>query len=360
MNLHFWREKTVFITGHTGFKGSWLCLWLRRLGAHVVGYALPAAGQPNLFDAAKVAHDVASIEGDIRDIGRLAPALRENRADILIHLAAQPLVRRSYEDPLETISTNVLGTANVLEAARRAKSVRAAVIVTSDKCYELRQGSKSGYSESDRLGGSDPYSCSKACAELVTEAFRKSFFSRDGYTARVGLAVGSARAGNVIGGGDWAKDRLVPDAVSAFCRGEAVTIRQPEFIRPWQHVLDALHGYLLLAQRLWESPEEYAAAWNFGPPPSHERTVQWMVDTLAVLWGEEASWRPGQEADFYEEPVLRLDSAKANDRLNWSARIALPTALEWVVNWHKNFARGRDARALVLEDIDRFEAAVSA
>ncbi len=343
----FWEGKRVFVTGHTGFKGSWLCLWLQRLGAQVVGYALDPPTSVNLFYAARVHSGMTTLRGDVRDAERLERALREHKPEIVLHLAAQPLVRRSYAAPLETYETNVLGTTAILEALRRTQEVRAAVIVTSDKCYDLRS-QKERYSEEDALGGYDPYSSSKAAAEFVTAGYRASFWED-----RTGVAVATARAGNVIGGGDWSRDRLLPDLISAFSEGRPALIREPDAIRPWQHVLDPLRGYLMLAERLFSNPAHgYDSAWNFGPPAANERPVGEIADTAIRVWGSGASWKRDATDHLHEAPVLRLDSAKAAAQLGWRGRIPLDVALKRIVSWYKSFFDGADARVLVIADID--------
>ena len=344
---NFWDGKRIFVTGHTGFKGSWLCLWLQRLGAEVAGYALDPPTSVNLFDGARVGAGMKSLRGDVRDAERLERSLREREPEIVMHLAAQSLVRRSYEAPLETYETNVLGTTAVLDALRRTQGVRAAVIVTSDKCYDLRS-QKERYTEEDALGGYDPYSSSKAAAEFVTAGYRASF-----WMGRNGVAVATARSGNVIGGGDWSVDRLLPDLISAFSKGRPALVREPDAIRPWQHVLDPLRGYLMLAERLYGAPSGgYDAAWNFGPPAANERPVREIADAAARMWGSDASWKPDATEHPHEARVLRLDSAKAAAKLDWRGRIPLDAALERTLSWHKKFSDGADARALAIADID--------
>ena len=343
----FWNGKRVFVTGHTGFKGSWLCLWLEHLGAKVVGYALDPPTSVNLFDAARVNSGMISLRGDVCDAELLERAMREHQPEIVVHLAAQSLVHRSYEAPLETYETNVLGTVAILDALRRTQVVRAAVIVTSDKCYDLRS-EKERYTEADALGGYDPYSTSKAAAEFVTAGYRTSF-----WMDRNAVAVATARSGNVIGGGDWSADRLLPDLISAFSEGRPALVRAPEAIRPWQHVLDPLRGYLMLAERLYAEPGRgFDSAWNFGPPAANERTVREIADTAARIWGSNASWEPDTATHPHEARVLRLDSAKAAAKLDWRGRIPLDAALERTLSWHKQFSDGADARALAIAGID--------
>jgi CDP-glucose 4,6-dehydratase len=348
MNPAFWKGKTVFVTGHTGFKGGWLSLWLQSLGARVTGYALEPPTQPNLFELAGVARSMESITGDVRDLAALKTALLRAKPQLVIHMAAQALVRESYADPVGTYATNVMGTVNMLEAVRKAESVRTVVIVTSDKCYENRERVW-GYREDEAMGGNDPYSSSKGCTELVTAAYRRSFFSQ------AGAAVASARAGNVIGGGDWSKDRLVPDALSAFISGKALRIRSPNAVRPWQHVLDPLNGYLTLAERLWEDGSAYSGAWNFGPAEDDVRPVSWIAGELAQRWGKGAAWKTDPALQSHEAGLLKLDCSKARANLDWRPRVELGTALDWVIEWYRRYADGEDARKLTEEQIRSFQ-----
>lgn len=345
-NSSFWRGKRVLVTGHTGFKGSWLALWLKEMGAEVIGYALEPPTSPSLFDAAGVADGIVSVIADIRDHERLDSAVAAHRPEIVLHLAAQALVRPSYEDPLGTYATNVMGTVHLLEAVRRAGCVRAVINVTSDKCYENREWVWP-YRENEALGGYDPYSSSKACAELVTSAYRNSFFGS-------GTALASVRAGNVIGGGDWARDRLVPDIMRAFLDGRPVTVRNPGAIRPWQHVLDPLNGYLLLAEKLWEGGAAFAEAWNFGPPAEDAKTVSWIVNRLSAEWGEGAGCEHDRAGQPHEAGVLKLDSSKARVRLGWRPRLSLAAALEWVVAWYRACGDGQDMRHVTERQIAEY------
>jgi CDP-glucose 4,6-dehydratase len=348
----FWRDRRVLVTGHTGFKGSWLSLWLHSMGARVVGYALPPPTEPSLFELAGVASGMTSIIGDVRDLESLAEAVRTHQPEIVIHMAAQPLVRLSYREPVETYATNVMGTVHLMEAVRRAGGVRAVLIVTSDKCYRNHEWVY-GYREEDQLGGHDPYSNSKGCAELVCSAYRDSFFP----VARLadhGTAVASARAGNVIGGGDWAEDRLVPDLLRGFLAGTAVGIRNPNAIRPWQHVLEPLSGYLRLAQGLHENRPELAGAWNFGPREDDARPVGWIADRLVELWGPGASWERDGDEHPHEAHYLRLDWSKARQLLDWSPRWLLDEALARTVNWFLRYREKPTRESIVeatLEDI---------
>lgn len=342
----FWAGKRVLLTGHTGFKGSWLALWLSSLGARVSGYALAPATDPSLWSLLGLTRDVHDIAADVRDLAMVDRVVAELRPQIVFHLAAQALVRPSYQDPVGTYATNVMGTVHVLDAARRCAETQAVVIVTSDKCYENREQNQA-YIETDPMGGRDPYSSSKGCAELVTAAYRSSFFEK-------GAAVASVRAGNVIGGGDWAADRIVPDFVRATARGEPVRMRNPQAIRPWQHVLEPLSGYLLLAQRMCEKPAEFIGAWNFGPSEADAVSVETVVTALARLWGPPAGWTGDGGTHPHEASYLKLDSSKARSVLSWKPRLGLDTALDWTVDWYKTHARGGDAKAASLAQIERY------
>lgn len=354
MNGSFWRGKRVFLTGHTGFKGSWLSLWLTRMGASVVGYALAPDHVPSLFEVAEVGNVVESHIGDVRDGEALAGALIATRPDIVFHMAAQPLVRSSYADPVGTYATNVMGTVHLLEAVRRVDSVGAVVIVTSDKCYENREWVWA-YRESDAPGGYDPYSNSKGCSELVASAYRRSFFAAGG-TGNHPARIGSGRAGNVIGGGDWSVDRLIPDMVRAAVEGKAVEIRYPDAIRPWQHVLEPLSGYLALAERLW-TDEAAADGWNFGPEMASERPVAEVVSRVCELWGDTARWLHVGGEKLHEATYLRLDSGKARLRLGWQPRWNLDQALQATVSWYRAYYDGADMRALCNDQIAAYCAA---
>lgn len=343
VNLEFWCSKRVLITGHTGFKGSWLSLWLQSMGANVIGYALPRPSNPSMFEVARVADGMTSIVGDVCNLVDVQAAFSKHQPEIVIHMAAQSLVRHSYREPVETYVTNVMGTVHVLEAARNTPSVRAIVNVTSDKCYENREWVW-GYRESEAMGGFDPYSSSKGCAELVTSAYRNSFFKQ-------GAGLASARAGNVIGGGDWAEDRLIPDMVRAFSENRPVLIRNPDAIRPWQHVLEPLAGYLLLAQRLYEEGSAYAEGWNFGPADDDAKSVQWIVEQLTQQWGEGVGWMLDQAEHPHEAHYLKLDCSKSRMRLDWRPRWELGQALERIAAWHKAHRQGRDMREFTLEQI---------
>lgn len=351
MDPGFWAGRRVLVTGHTGFKGSWLSLWLQRLGADVIGCSRAAPTTPSLFEAAHVA-EIKSVEADIRDFDSLRQVVADYRPEVVIHMAAQSLVRQSFRHPIGTYETNVMGTVNVLEAARQSEDVCVVVNVTSDKCYENREWEWE-YRESDPIGGNDPYSSSKACSELVTSAFRRSFFEGES-TANVA----SARAGNVIGGGDWAKDRLIPDLVRGALEGAPTVIRNPDAVRPWQHLLNPLAGYLLLAQRLWDSAD-YAEGWNFGPSDADARPVRFIADRFVELWGDGMAWNEerGDGAGAPEARYLKLDSSKAHHRLGWRPVWSLDEALESVAEWYKVASEGGDLRELTLEQIGAFEKA---
>lgn len=347
----FWTGRRVLVTGHTGFKGGWLCLWLRHMGAEVIGYALEPPTQPSLFESARVGKGMHSVLGDVRDFEALWSVVRESRPEVIFHLAAQPLVMPAYRQPLETYAINVLGTVHLLEAVRRTAGVRVVVNVTSDKCYENREWLW-GYREDEPMGGHDPYSSSKGCAELVTAAYRRSFFAHR--PTQAGVALASARAGNVIGGGDWAEDRLVPDVIRSFQAGRAVTLRQPDAVRPWQHVLEPLGGYLTLAERLWRDGPDFAQGWNFGPSEADARPVGWLVERLAALWGEGACWRLSDTPHPHEARYLKLDCTKARVQLNWWPRWPLDRALTETVSWYRAAHAGVDMRAFSLRQLERF------
>jgi len=349
-----WEGRKVFLTGHTGFKGGWLALWLASKGAVVRGYALDPATDPNLFTVASVGKIVEDIRGDIRDGASLEKAMRDFAPEVVFHMAAQPLVRYSYEDPIGTYETNVIGTARVLDTVRRTQSVRAVVSVTTDKCYENKEWVW-GYRESDPLGGYDPYSSSKACAELVSAAYRQSYFPV-AKLAEHGVAVATARAGNVIGGGDWSVDRLIPDLVRGFLAGEAVRIRRPKAIRPWQHVLEPLHGYMRLAEELLTHDPKYATAYNFGPSEDDGQPVEWIAEKMTGFWGDGAKWVLDPDPGVHEAGYLKLDASRARADLGWAPHLRLETALEWLVEWYREWQAGGDMLAFTLGQIASYEA----
>jgi CDP-glucose 4,6-dehydratase len=344
---HFWYDKRVLLTGHTGFKGAWMSLWLHSMGAKVQGFALAPPTTPSLFEEAKVGDLIQSNLGDIRDFAAVAKVVKEFKPEIVFHMAAQPLVRYSYDAPLETYATNVMGTAHLLESIRAIDSVRAVVNVTTDKCYENREWVW-GYREDEAMGGYDPYSSSKACSELVTAAYRQSFLDK------AGIAVATARAGNVIGGGDWAKDRLIPDILRAFENKQPVSIRNPNSIRPWQHVLEPLSGYLLSAENLCAEPASFSQAWNFGPKDDDAKPVGWIVESMARKWGKEASWSFDEGNHPHEAHYLKLDISKARQSLGWSPRWSLDQALDHTVEWHMAWMQGKDVRSQCIKQIEDY------
>lgn len=352
----FWKGRRVFLTGHTGFKGSWLSLWLNALEADVTGYALRPPTQPSLFDQAEVARAIKSICADVRDFPRLKAAIAESRPEVIIHMAAQSVVRRGYEDPIETYSSNVMGTVHLLEALRQLGQPCVVVNVTSDKCYDNKEWAW-GYRENDPLGGHDPYSNSKACAELVTLSFRNSYFSAE-TAGGSGIAVASARAGNVIGGGDWTPEQLIPDLIRAFLTGQPCLIRNPSAVRPWQFVLEPLRGYLALAERLAQDAARFSSAWNFGPAEEDARPVSWIADKLARSWGDGASWKKDAAAHPHEAHYLKLDVSRAKACLGWQPVLPLDPALDWAVAWYRAFQAGNDLRRKTLTQIEQYEALV--
>ncbi|HEX8979460.1 MAG TPA: CDP-glucose 4,6-dehydratase [Parasulfuritortus sp.] len=352
MNPAFWSGRRVLMTGHTGFKGGWLSLWLQSMGAELVGFSLQPPTNPSLFEVAEVGKGMTSLIGDIRDLSHLRAVFAEYRPEIVIHMAAQPLVRYSYSEPVETYSTNVMGTVNILEAVRTTDSVRAVVNVTSDKCYENREWIW-GYRENEPMGGYDPYSSSKGCAELVTAAYRRSYFSST-HHGEQGVALASVRAGNVIGGGDWAEDRLIPDILRAIEQGKPVNIRNPHAIRPWQHVLEPLAGYLMLAEKLYEEAAAYDEGWNFGANDEDAKPVQWIVEKLTQSWGEGASWALDGGQHPHEAHYLKLDCSKSKSRLGWQPRWNLEQALKAIIEWHQAYLRGSDMRELTLRQISEY------
>lgn len=359
VNSAFWRGKRVFITGHSGFKGAWLCIWLQSLGAEVIGYALQPPTTPNLFQLSGLDKDMQSTFADIRDLERLRQVVANTDPTIIFHMAAQPLVRNSYKHPVDTYEVNVMGTVNVLEAVRMAaasgkSSIRAVINVTTDKCYENREWAW-GYRENDRLGGYDPYSNSKACSELVTSAYRNSFFHPE-----KGIRIATARAGNVIGGGDWAEDRLIPDCVRAYLSKSVMSIRNPAAIRPWQHVLEPLGGYLLLAEHMVQNTGEFGGSWNFGPQDADVQSVEWVVQRLGTKLGNHDFYEiePGSDQGKHphEANLLKLDCSKSSSYLNWHPRWSLDTALDRIAEWLLAYQEQRDIRTTCLEQIEAYMA----
>ena len=354
MNLfnNTYKNRRVLITGHTGFKGSWLCLLLNQLGADVYGYALDPPTNPSLFKEAAIDQFMTSYIGDIRDFDQLLLVIQKVQPEVIIHMAAQPLVRASYKDPIETYSTNVMGTVNLFEAIRQTPGIKAVVNVTTDKCYENREWHW-GYRENEPMGGFDPYSNSKGCSELVTASFRNSFFNPKDYHKH-GVAIASARAGNVIGGGDWAEDRLIPDFIRAITKGEQLLIRNPYAIRPWQHVLEPLNGYLSLAAKLLEDGPNFAQAWNFGPDDSDVQNVEWITKNLCEMWGDNANYHIDNNPQPHEANYLKLDCSKVKAELEWTPKWHISTALKSIVDWNKAYLKGDDIRKVTIAQIEQY------
>lgn len=352
MNLEFWKQRRVLITGHTGFKGSWLSLWLQHLGAEVTGYSLPPPTTPSLYELANIKEGMTSVHGDVRDLDHVKQTMVQHRPEVVFHMAAQSLVYQSYQDPIETYETNVIGTAKVLEAVRKVEGVKGLVAVTSDKCYANREWVW-GYREDEPMGGYDPYSSSKGCAELVTAAYRQSFFnSNKSDTPAVQIA--SARAGNVIGGGDWAENRLVPEIVQAAMAGRPALIRNPEATRPWQHVLDPLSGYMLLAEKLCIDGPGYAEGWNFGPRDEDAKSVAWIAQRLTEIWKDDSNWKVTDGEYPHEAHYLKLDCSKAAARLGWHPRWNIDQALAAVVQWYKGYQSNEELRELMIRQIENY------
>jgi CDP-glucose 4,6-dehydratase len=352
-DFNIYKGKKVFITGHTGFKGSWLCLLLNELGAEVYGYALNPPTNPSLYKAAKVDELVVSHIADVRDHSRLCGIMSAVQPDMVFHLAAQPLVRDSYKNPVDTYSINVMGTVNLLEAVRHTESVKAVINVTTDKCYENREWLW-GYRENEPMGGYDPYSNSKGCSELVTSAFRSSFFNPAEYGKTHRVALASARAGNVIGGGDWAEDRLIPDFIRAVGNGEKVRIRSPHAVRPWQYVLEPLSGYLMLGAKLYSEGAKYSEGWNFGPDDSDAKPVEWIINKICTLWGNNASFETDTNPQPHEANYLKLDCSKAKTRLGWRPKWNIDTAIDRIVEWTKAYNQGADMRSVCKNQIQQY------
>ncbi len=350
VNPLFWCGKNVFLTGHTGFKGGWLCLWLASMGANVTGYALPPKTTPNIFDVLDINNLITkSYFSDIRNLDVLKNAMKVANPDVIIHMAAQPLVRYSYINPVETYETNVMGTVHLLEAARSINTVKATIVVTTDKCYENRDWAW-GYRETDPLGGYDPYSNSKGCAELVVSAYRQSFFQISGSSNNLA----TVRAGNVIGGGDWSEDRLIPDAIKSFDLGQVLKLRNPLATRPWQHVLEPLSGYLTLTQALFNEGIAFASAWNFGPRDEDNRSVENVIDLLISQWDSKASWEIEASAQPHEANLLKLDCSKAYSELGWNPRWNIEIAVQKIIEWHKAWRLSKDMRELSLAQIKQY------
>jgi CDP-glucose 4,6-dehydratase len=345
----FWAGKKVFLTGNTGFKGSWLSIWLQKLGAEVYGYSLPPNTSPSLYSLTNGKSSSKDTFDDLSNTLELNNAIVSAQPEIIIHLAAQSLVRVSYDEPIQTFTTNIMGTANLLEALRAIKSVKSVLIITTDKCYENREWVWP-YRENDPLGGHDPYSGSKACTEIITSVYRNSFFKKQG------IGVASARAGNVIGGGDWSQDRLIPDCIRSFQKKEKVIIRNPLATRPWQHVLEPLAGYLLLAEALYSRPNNFDDAFNFGPYAESVKPVSWIVDQLSKKWGDQAAWIFDKNSQPHEAQQLALDSSKANSLLGWKPKLSLEQSLEWTIDWYLKTSKHQDPRLLILDQIEKYTA----
>jgi CDP-glucose 4,6-dehydratase len=350
VNTSFWKGKKVLITGHTGFKGSWLCLWLKHLGAELVGVSLEAPTTPSHFEQAKIEDDIKTYQQNICDLEALHAVFEKENPQIVFHLAAQSLVRHAYRDPIETYETNVMGSLKVLEALRKSSSVKAVVMVTTDKCYENREWHW-GYRENEAMGGYDPYSSSKGCAELLIASYRRSYFPSDSYSVHQ-KAVASVRSGNVIGGGDWAEDRLIPDIIRSFQRGEKVHIRSPHATRPWQHVLDTLSGYIMLAEKLYDSGPKYAEAWNFGANEGDAKPVQWIVEHMAKHWGSAAQWCIDSGEQPHEAKYLKLDCSKAHNNLGWWPKWNLSQSLDKTIEWYQTDVS--DKKQISLEQIEAY------
>ncbi len=353
VNKLFWENKKVLITGHTGFKGSWLSLCLQNMGAQIIGVSLDPPTKPSLYNQAKVASDMISLRADIRDLNTIKDIFKQYEPEIIFHLAAQPLVLYSYREPIETYQVNVMGTLNILESIRNIDSVRSVVMTTTDKCYDNREW-EWGYRENESMGGHDPYSSSKGCAELLIASYRESYFPSSTYGIKHKTAISSVRAGNVIGGGDWAEDRLVPDIIRAIQENTVVNIRNPNAIRPWQHVLEPLGGYIGLAEKLYNSGMKYAEAWNFGPREDDAQSVKWIVEKMTNTWGESEGWVEHIDDHPHEANYLKLDCSKAHAKLNWWPKWSLETALEKIIEWHKKEQYGDDMKTCTLEQINSY------
>ncbi len=348
-----YRNRKVLITGHTGFKGAWLSIWLNHLGSSVIGYALKPPTHPSLFELCDLESKVTSIEGDVRDFDHLKSIIQKYKPEIIFHLAAQALVRRSYHDPLETYSTNIMGTVHLLEAVRQIGGVRVVINVTSDKCYENRERIW-GYRENDPMGGHDPYSSSKGCSELITRAYTESYFNPEHYEKH-GVSVASVRSGNVIGGGDWAEDRLLPDCMKALLENRPIVIRYPDAVRPWQHVLEPLFGYLLLTQVLYQNEASFGEAWNFGPDDENAKPVRWLVERIVEIWGGKACWEIDQSSQLHEARMLKLECSKAKEKLGWYPQWDLTTALRVTVDWYKAYGHHEDVLTMTIHQIEQYE-----
>lgn len=352
MDPAFWKGKKVLLTGHTGFKGSWLSIWLQKLGVKLIGFSKSIPTKPSLFELANVDKGMTSIMGNVCDYKLVEKIVLEYKPEIIIHMAAQAILRESYKDPVETYSTNVMGTVNILESFRKVQKVGSILIVTSDKCYDVREFSQS-FKEDDPMGGYDPYSSSKGCAELVTSSFRNSFFNPTEHSKH-GVSIASVRAGNVIGGGDWGSDRLIPDVIREILNDTQIKIRNPNAVRPWQYILDLLNGYLLLTEKLWSHGPEFSQAWNFGPAVDDSKPVQWIIEKMKELWDRDIKWELDTTENPHETTFLRLDSSKARSRLGWLPKMNLEDGLKWTIDWYKQFEQKKDLRKFSEKQIDNF------
>lgn len=350
---NFWNGKRVLLTGHTGFKGSWLSIWLKNLGVELIGYSLEPPTKLNMFEIAKVESGMTSIKGDVLDLEYLKSVVKKYKPEIVIHMAAQSLVHYSYSKPQKTFATNVMGTVNLFETIREIKGVKVFINVTSDKCYENKEQDK-GYCESDPMGGYDPYSSSKGCAELITSAYRNSFFNLENFSKHA-TAIASVRAGNVIGGGDWSSDRLIPDIIKAIFDSKTLKIRNPQAVRPWQHVLEPLNAYLLLIEKLWDEGPKYSEAWNFGPDDCDIKSVSWIVKRFIELWGEKVNFVFDSSGKLHETQCLKLDCTKARTKLGWSQKWDINTALEKTVEWYRSLKEKEDMNAFTISQIKQYE-----
>jgi CDP-glucose 4,6-dehydratase len=350
MNQSFWKNKEILITGHTGFKGSWLTVWLKKLGANITGFSKSVPTNPSLFETTNIEKDIKSVVGDIQNYELLKETISKCEPEIIFHMAAQSLVIKSYSNPIETFSTNVMGTVNLLYAVKETKKPKVVINITSDKCYENNE-SLEGYSEDDPMGGHDPYSSSKGCAELITKSFRKSFFSSD-HENNIGLA--SVRAGNVIGGGDWAENRLIPDIIRAIKNKENIKIRNPNALRPWQHVLDPLNGYISVAEKLWDDQTKYSEGWNFGPEKNEVKPVSWIIEKFNELWKNKINWEVSNNK-LHEANNLILNCQKAKSILGWNSKINTETALKLTIEWYRKYFDGENMRKVTEEQITKFQ-----
>ena len=353
LKSEFWNGKKVLLTGHTGFKGSWLSLWLKKLGVELIGYSKDMPSTPSHFELARVSENMISILGDIKDIDNLKKIMTEHKPEIVIHMAAQSLVRKSYENPIDTFETNILGTANLLQVVKENEDTRVFVNVTSDKCYANTSNEISGFSEDFPMGGYDPYSSSKGCAELVTSAYRNSFFNSNEFENHK-VSLSSVRAGNVIGGGDWGEDRLIPDIINGISKKQSIEIRNPNFIRPWQFVLDALNGYLILAEKMWKNGRDFSEAWNFGPKENDCKTVQWVLENMSGKWDNLFSWKKNLGNNPHESKILKLNCTKANKRLGWETKLTIDETIQWTIDWYREYFNDSDMKTVSENQIDKF------